>query len=47
MKKQKPLQITVSEEEYELIEAIRNYNKSYPNGYPNLLFYVQSLFDWA
>ena len=35
----------VTEEERELIEAIRNLQKSYPNGYPQLLWYCQELFD--
>lgn len=35
--KEKTRKIAVSEEEYELLEAIRNYNKSYPDGYPQLL----------
>lgn len=35
----------LTEEEWELIEAIRNYKLSYPNGYPNLLFYAQEKFD--
>lgn len=43
--KRKTLKIAVSEEEYELLEAIRNYNKSFPNGYPQLLWYAQQLFD--
>lgn len=32
--KQKTFKIAVSEKEYELLEAIRNYNKSFPDGYP-------------
>ena len=43
--KRKVLKVTVSEEEYELLEAIRNYNKSYPDGYPQLMWYAQELFD--
>lgn len=35
----------LNEKEAELIEAIRNYRKSYPNGYPQLLWYAQRLFD--
>lgn len=35
----------VSEEEAELLAAIRNYNKSFPDGYPQLLWYAQELFD--
>lgn len=37
--------IALSDDELELIQAIRNYNNSYPNGYPQLLFYAQQLFD--
>jgi hypothetical protein len=32
----KTLKVTVSEEEHKLLEAIRNYNKSFPDGYPQL-----------
>lgn len=35
----------VTDEERELIEAIRNYQNSFPNGYPELLWYCQELFD--
>ena len=35
----------LTEEEAELIEAIRAYKGSYPNGHPQLLFYAQELFD--
>lgn len=35
----------LTEKEEELIQALRNYRKSYPNGYPNLLDYAQQLFD--
>ena len=35
----------VTDEERELIEAIRNLQKAYPNGYPQLLWYCQELFD--
>jgi len=35
----------VSPEERELLEAVRNYNKSFPDGYPQLLWYAQELFD--
>lgn len=31
--------------EAELIAAIRNYRKSYPNGSTELLWYAQRLFD--
>ena len=35
----------VTAEERELFEAVRSYNKSYPDGYPQLLWYAQELFD--
>lgn len=35
----------VTDDERELIESIRNYNKSFPNGYPQLLWFAQQLFD--
>ena len=35
----------VSEEEEELLAAIRNYNRTYPDGYPQLMYYAQMLFD--
>ena len=35
----------VTPEERDLIESIRNYNKSFPNGYPELLWFAQQLFD--
>ncbi len=35
----------LTEKEEELIRAIRNYQKSYPNGYPQLLYYIQQLVD--
>lgn len=35
----------VTKEEKELIEAIRNYQKSFPNGYPQLLWFCQQLFE--
>lgn len=37
--------IKVSEQEEELLAAIRNYNKSFPDGHPELLWYAQKLFD--
>lgn len=39
------LLIEVTDEEKELIAAIRNYCKSYPNGYPELLWYAQGIFE--
>ena len=35
----------VTLEEKDLLAAIRNYNKSFPDGYPELLWYAQQLFD--
>lgn len=37
--------IELTEQEEELIRAIRNYQRSYPNGYPQLLYYIQELLD--
>lgn len=39
------LKYELNEKEAELIEAIRNYRLSYPDGYPQLLWYAQQLFD--
>ena len=39
------MEINVSTKEAELIEAIRNFRKSYPRGNPQLLWYAQQLFD--
>lgn len=38
-------QLEVTEEEEELILAIRNLIKAYPNGYKELLWFTQQLFD--
>ena len=43
--KEKTIFIEVTEEEEELLSAIRNYNKSFPDGYPELLWYAQQIFD--
>lgn len=43
--KQKKEKMEVTPEEKELIEVVRNYNKSYPDGHPQLLWYAQELFD--
>lgn len=32
-------------EEKELIEAIRNHNRAFPNGHRQLSWYAQNLFD--
>lgn len=37
--------VLLNEAELELIEAIRNLRRAYPNGYENLLWYAQQLFD--
>lgn len=37
--------VKLTEQEEELIMAIRNYQKSYPDGYPQLLWYIQRLID--
>jgi len=37
--------IQVTPEEKDLIDAIRNHNKAFPNGHKELLWYAQSLFD--
>jgi hypothetical protein len=41
----KTLKVDLTEDEWELIEAILNYKLAYPIGYPNLLFYAQQKFD--
>jgi len=43
-KKEKNL-MELTEKEADLITAIRNYVKSYPDGYPQLLIYAQDLFE--
>jgi len=35
----------ITDEENELLEAIRNYKRAYPNGNDNLLFYARELFE--
>ena len=35
--------IKLTEKEEDLIRAIRNYRKSYPNGYPQMLYFIQQL----
>lgn len=44
MRKRKE-KIELTEKEEELIRAIRNYQKSFPHGYPQLLYYIQQLVD--
>ena len=43
--KQEKIKMEVTAEEQDLIEAIRNYCNSYPNGYPRLLEYAPDIFD--
>ena len=43
--KEKQIIMAVTEDEEELLATIRNYNKSFPDGYPELLWYVQRLVD--
>ena len=43
--KKEIIKIEVTEIEEDLIMAIRNYQKTYPDGYPELLWYAQKLFD--
>lgn len=35
----------LTDKEEELIAAIRNYRRGYPDSYPILLYYAQQLFD--
>lgn len=44
MKKEK-IKIEVTEVEEDLIMTLRNFRKTYPDGYPELLWYAQKLFD--
>jgi hypothetical protein len=37
--------VLLTEAEKDLIEAIRNYKKTYPDGHPELLWFAQELFD--
>ena len=39
------MKMELSEQEEELIAAIRNYRRGFPDSYPNLLYYAQQLFD--
>ena len=41
--KTETMRVTAAEREW--LEAMRNYNKSYPDGYPELMWYAQQLFD--
>lgn len=37
--------LNLTKDEADLIEAIRNLRKSFPNGYAEQLWYIQQLFD--
>lgn len=37
--------LDLNDDELNLIEAIRNLRRAYPNGYENLLYYAQECFD--
>ena len=39
------IKATLTEKEFDLIEAIRNYKKSYPNGYPEIRWYTERVFN--
>lgn len=45
MRKRKERKVSITEQEEELIMAIRNYVNSYPRGYPDLLLYARRLFE--
>lgn len=45
MKQKANITMKVTSEEEDLINAIRNYCESYPDGYPELLEYAQDIFD--
>ena len=37
--------VLLNDVELELIEAVRNVRRAYPNGYDNLVYHAQQLFD--
>ena len=37
--------VKLTEKEYDLIMAIRNYGKSYPDGYQEIRWYIERLFN--
>ncbi len=39
------MKVNLSEKEEELIAAIRNYRRGYPDSFPHLLYYAQQVFD--
>lgn len=43
----KTKKLALTEIEFDMIETGRNYRKSYPNGDPELRYYLESLFvEW-
>lgn len=43
--KKETVKMTLSAEEADLINLMRNYNNSFPNGYPNLLDELLEMFQ--
>ncbi len=41
--KEKNITKEISEKEWELIQAIRNYQRAYPNGAKSLIAYIEEL----
>lgn len=37
--------LKLTENEFDLIMSIRNYGKSFPNGYPEIRWYIERLFN--
>ena len=42
--KQKARTLKLTELEFDLIETVRNYKKSYPNGEPEIRYYIERTF---
>lgn len=42
---EKTIKMEVTEQEAEFLLSVRNYLKSYPNGYPELLWDIEQQFD--
>ena len=36
--------VKLTEKEFDLIMSIRNYKRSYPNGFPQIRWYIEKLF---
>lgn len=43
--KQKLISYKLTPQEFELIESVRNYNNSFPNGWPQLHYFCHQLLD--